>query len=312
MKRFLYLALLLPFSLAAQDTTKTAAKDTSWKAGGVIGLNFSQTSLTNWAGGGENSIAVSTYASLYANYKKGETTWDNTLDLGYGLIQQGSQTLRKSDDKIDFASKFGHYAFKKVWYYSALLGFKTQFAPGYAYSSDGSTTWISDFMAPGYGIAAIGLDYKPNPALTVMISPATCKVTMVMAPTLANAGAFGVEKAEYDAQGKLVKEGQHFRFEIGGYMKAAFRKDIMKNVNLQSKLELFSNYVKNPTAVDINWENLVSMKVNKFISASVSTQLIYDQDVNVPVDRNNDGINDGSGPRVQFKEVFGIGISTKF
>ncbi|TND08539.1 MAG: hypothetical protein FD123_2043 [Bacteroidetes bacterium] len=322
MKHFIYtILLLLPFSMQAQDSTKTAAKDTAktapkdttgWKRGGVAGLNFSQTSLTNWASGGENSIAITNYLSLYANYKKEHTTWDNTLDLAYGLVQQGSQTLRKSDDKIDFSSKYGHYAFKKVYYYSALLGFKSQFAPGFSYSSDGSSSWISDFASPAYGLLAAGLDYKPNAGFSMMLSPITCKMTMVMAPTLADAGAFGVTKAIRDAQGNKIKDGENFRFEIGGYFKATLRKDIMKNVNLQSKLELFSNYAFNPAIIDVNWENLVSMKVNKFISAGISTQLIYDQDVAVPVDRNDDGINDGTGPRVQFKEVFGIGFSAKF
>lgn len=323
MKKILtVLFLSLTVFAVAQDTTKTIKADstkkdtTNWKRGGVIGMNFSQTSLSNWAAGGQNSIAVNAYTSLFANYKKGTITWDNTLDLNFGLVQQGRIDFRKSDDKIDLSSKFGQYAFKKVWYYSGLFGFKTQFAPGFNYASDGSiSSWISDFASPAYALLAVGLDYKPKPEFSVMISPLTGRVTLVMAQTLANEGAFGVTKAIRDANGVVITPGENMRYEFGGYIKAQFRKDIMKNVNLQSKLELFSNYVDRPENIDINWENLVAMKVNKYISASLSTHMIYDNDINIPVDRDNSGVIDATetpGPRLQFKQTFGIGLAAKF
>ncbi|MDA3820602.1 MAG: DUF3078 domain-containing protein [Candidatus Delongbacteria bacterium] len=82
-----------------------------WKTGGTLSLNASQVSLTNWAAGGENSISGLGIINLFANYKKNKFTWDNTLDLAYGLIRQGDDPVIKSDDKIDFASKAGQHAF---------------------------------------------------------------------------------------------------------------------------------------------------------------------------------------------------------
>jgi hypothetical protein len=99
-----------------------------------------------------------------------------------------------------------------------------------------------------------------------------------------------------------VDRGKNFRQEFGGYIKIAFQKDIMTNVNFSTKIDLFSNYLKNPQNIDINWELLLSMKVNKYISATLSTQLIYDDDINY----NN------KGPKTQFKEIIGIGFSYKF
>jgi len=86
----------------------------------------------------------------------------------------------------------------------------------------------------------------------------------------------------------------------------------MENVNFQTKLELFSNYSEEPDHIDVNWEVLIAMKVNKYISATISTQLLYDHDVDIAVDSNDDGIIDGAGPRTQFKEVIGVGLSYKF
>jgi len=315
MKKLIYFLLLLPAFAFAQDPVKDSlrsVRDTIWRKGGIAGSTYSQTSLTNWAAGGQSSIAVSSFLGLYANYKKGIVTWDNKLELGYGMVRQDALDLRKSDDRIDFSSKYGRYAFGKVWYYSALFGFKTQFAPGYAYSTDGTNTWISDFMSPAYTLLGIGLDYKPSKHFSALISPLTGRVTIVMAQTLADKGAFGVRPAEFDADSVKIRDGENARFEFGGFIKAVYGKEIMKNVNVGSKLELFSNYAQNLTTIDVNWENMITMKVNGYISASLMTQLIYDQDVDVPVDRNDDGVMDGTGPRVQFKEVFGVGLSAKF
>jgi len=285
--------LMLGGMLNAQtiDTTKI------WKKGAVVGINVSQTSLTNWQGGGQNSLAVNALFSGFTNYKKGRNVWDNSLDVAYGLLQQGAGQVIRSDDKIDFNSKYGRYAFKH-WYYSALVNFKSQMAPGYNYPND--SVVISRFLAPAYVLASVGMDYKPNDSFTMYISPITQKTTIVNDSKLNAVGAFGVDS------GKVI------RSEFGSYARIQFQKDVFTNVNFKTKIELFSNYSQKPQNIDVNWETLLSMKVNKFISATFSTTLIYDDDINIPIDKNNDGLPEKSGPRVQFREVLGVGLSFKF
>lgn len=295
----------------AEETLKKQTADSldGWKVGGVVSLNLTQVSLTNWSAGGENSISINGIISLFANLKKGNSTWDNSLDLGYGFIQQGKTDARKTDDKIDFTSKYGQKAFKN-WYYAGLVNFKSQMTAGYNYPDD--STEISNFLAPAYILGAIGLDYKPSEVFTLFISPITMKMTLVNDQILADAGAFGVEAAEIDTAGNIITNGKNSRAEYGGYLRALLKKDVMKNVSLQTKLELFSNYSEEPGNIDVNWEVLISMKVNKYISATISTQLLYDHDIDISVDNNNDGIIDAVGPRTQFKEVLGVGFSYKF
>lgn len=315
MKKILLLFLVCPVLLFAQDKDKEKTPDSlrTWRRGGMVGLNFTQASFTNWAAGGVNSISGQVLLNAFVNYKKETTTWDNNLDLGYGLLQQGKNSvMRKMDDKIDFTSKYGHYAFKKVWFYSALLGFRTQFAPGYTYGGDTITAQISDFLAPGYVLLAAGLDYKPNTKFSLFLSPVTGRTTFVMNQALADAGAFGVTKAEYDTAGNKIKDGQNIRHEFGGYIRAQYKAEIMKNVTLAARCELFSNYLHNPQNIDVNTELLVTMKVNKYISASLNLQALYDHDTNVAVDENHDGVAESTGPRLQFRQVLGIGFSAKF
>jgi len=280
-----------------------------WKTGGLVSFNLSQVGLTNWAAGGQSSIAINGIVSLYANLKKGKSTWDSTLDLGYGLLRQGNGiTLKdgvylKTDDKIDIVSKYGQQASEK-WYYAALVNFNTQARPGYSYPND--STIISKFMAPAYLLGAVGMDYKPNEDFTAFISPITMKTTFVDNTTLANAGAYGVTPAEYDDMGALVKKGSKYRMEYGGYIRLSYKKTFMENVTLTSKLSMFSNYANNPQNIDVNWENLLELKVNKFITCTITTHLIYDDDIRIT---DSDG---NVGPRTQFKEVIGVGFSHKF
>lgn len=310
MKRILTAIIISCITLPAlsQDTL-FAVKDTIWKRGGLAALNFTQVSLSNWAAGGQNSLSGMALFNYYANYKKGKVSWDTNIDLGYGLTQNGDANPIKSEDKIDIATKYGRHAFKK-WYYSAMLGFKSQFSDGYNYPND--SVKISNFLSPAYITLALGLDYKPNDNFSLFIAPLTGRIIIVNDEDLSDAGAFGVDPAEYNALGIKVKDGETIRYEFGALLKAVYKKDILENVNLQTKLELFSNYLEDPQNVDVNWEVLIAMKVNQYITATLSTQLIYDDNTIIGVDNNDDGIIDETGPRTQFKEVLAVGIAYKF
>ena len=282
----------------AEKKLRSSSADsiTGWKNGGIFSLSLAQTSMVNWAAGGQNSVAINGLVSQFANYKGIKSSWDNNLDLGYGMLRQGKDaSFIKTDDKVDFTSKYGQKAYKS-WYYAGLLNFKTQMTPGYNYPND--SVKISDFLAPAYLLGALGMDYKYKDVLSVFIAPVTSKTTIVNSPTLSNMGAFGVDS------------GKVFRSEFGGYLRVQFKKDLMTNVTLTSKIDLFSNYLHNPQNIDVNFEALISMKVNKFITATIFANLVYDDDIIINWVDKNDVAH--SGPTTQFKEVLGVGFSYKF
>jgi len=284
-----------------------------WKSGGSFSFNLAQTSLSNWSSGGQNSISINSLFSYSVNYKSLKQSWDNSFDFGYGLQRQGDvKAFIKTDDKIDILSKYGRKV-KKNLFYAGALNFKTQMAPGYNEDS----TKISDFFAPAYLIGSIGLDYKPYNSLSLFIAPFTSKTTFVSAQSLADQGLFGVQKAEYDLNGIKIRDGKNIRNEFGGYIrmiytKKDFKANWLENIAITTKLDLFSNYLKNPKNIDVNWESLITLKVNKYISMSINTHLYYDDDVDIQIDTNKDGIIDKRGPRLQFKEILGFGFSYKF
>lgn len=329
MKKIILIAIGLATTIAfgqVVDAEKDLVKVNSdtingWKKGGYFAINGSQVSLTNWVAGGQNSLSLNSLFGLYANLKQDNVTWENSLDFGYGILRQSNELFSssgekwiKTDDRVDLTSKFGQKA-SQSWYYAALTNFRTQTTAGYAYPND--SIEISGFLAPAYWLTAIGMDYKPvmkkeTTQFSLFIAPITYKATFVNDQTLADAGAFGVDAALMDANGLIIAgTGKRFRSEFGGYMRMKYKTNLAPNITFTTKLDLFSNYLSgNPERIDVNWENLLEIKLWKFLSATVSTHLIYDDDVDITVLDEN-GVQSAFGPRVQFKEVFGLGLSWK-
>ena len=283
---------------SAPDSTSNWTKSTS------LGLNFSNVGLENWAGGGVSSLALGFVGQFIATRETETSVWTNQVDLAYGLQKQdGNETFRKTDDQFIFDSKFG-YKLSENFLVSSALNFRTQMDNGYLYELDAqgdeTRTIISKLMAPGYLTLNLGMTFKQKKWLILTFSPLTLKNTFVLDETLSDAGAFGVDP------------GKSLRSEFGTSLTGSFNlkdiikdEDIAKNVNITTAFSLFANY-ENLDAIDVNWETLLSMKVNKYLNASFGTQLIYDEDVDV---ERNDGT---VGPAVQFKHVLNVGLGITF
>ena len=70
-----------------------------------------------------------------------------------------------------------------------------------------------------------------------------------------------------------------------------------------TKLELFSDYLGNPQNIDVYWDFFATLAINNWLAVTLNTTLIYDDDVNI-IDKD---LN--VGPRTQFREIFGIGLT---
>ncbi|MGF1584964.1 MAG: DUF3078 domain-containing protein [Bacteroidales bacterium] len=297
-------------SMIAADTTSLALMESkseqipepeeepapsNWEKGGQTALNFSQISLSNWAAGGTESFSFNSYLNLFARYKSpdGGVTWENTLDLGFGKIKQSDKPTVKSDDKIDFSTKYGRRA-SENWFYSSLFNFRTQMAPGFKKPEDPK---ISDFLAPAFISLSLGMDHKFDENLNFYLSPLAGKITLVYDEELTS--NYGVE------------DGENVKYEFGGFVRVQFRATLMENITVTSRLELFSNYADKPQNFDVNSDTRINMQVNRYISANLLLQMMYDESTRVNV--FEEGVLVGTtGPRVQIKQVFGLGFSYRF
>ncbi|QEC53674.1 DUF3078 family protein [Anseongella ginsenosidimutans] len=273
-----------------------------WRKGIITGFNFSQASFTNWAAGGENNLNLITFASIYFRKSTLRYEWENLIDAAYGVQSfQGLDVIRKSEDKLEFTSKIGHKTTETL-FTSFLFNFKTQFDIGYNYHGDNERDKVSNFLAPAYVTTSLGLDYKPSKAFSLLLSPIAGKITLVMDQELADQGRFGVDKAVLDTAGNVIEPGKNSRSQLGMGLNARLSKGLGKNITFNSKLDMFGDYEK-PTSIDISWDNSIIFRVNNAISANLSTALIYDEDILIKKDGEDVG-----KPRIQFKEIFSLGV----
>jgi hypothetical protein len=283
------------------ETNKEIKKDPNdtipktWKTGGLINLNFNQGALSNWsAGGDKSSYSLSAFLNVFAFYSKGKNSWDNSLDLAYGVVSTSSLGSRKADDRIDLVSKYGYNVGKK-WFLSALFNFRSQFAKGYSYPDNNTKVRTSDFLAPAYVLTSIGMDYKPNDNFSLFISPLTARWVIVNDDSLSSVGAYGVDP------------GKKSKMEFGAYVSVNYSNNISKTSTYKTKLDLFSNYRHDPQNIDIYWTNILAVKVSRFINMNLSVDILYDNDVKTV---KSDGT--AGGPAFQIKEIMGIGFAYKF
>lgn len=297
--------LVLFFSLnicLAQDPTVTELRkgstksvrvdpDTAkwkWKRGGVVSANLAQGSLSNWAAGGDNfSMAFNAFANYYLLYRDGRHSWDNSADFNLGYIQTTSLGSRKNDDRIDLLSKYGYNLNNKI-FLSGLLNLRTQFFDGFNFNGN-VKTFSSTFFAPAYILVSPGLDYKPSNKLSVFLSPITSRWIVIGNKVLAEQGLYGVPK------------GRNAVNEMGAFATVNYNNTFAKNITYKSRLDLFSNYRNKPGNIDLFMTNIVSFKINKYLSTTYNLDLIYDDDVRIF------GANKTS-PGLQIKSILGIGF----
>jgi len=281
---------------AQQEGLRTAAQDASvklkdvapkdaasgWKLSGISGINFGQVALKNWSAGGENSVSGNFYLNGTLDYVKNKWSWNNMLGLEYGLIYSEENDWRKNADKISFASKVG-YRINSKWSYAFMVDYNSQFAKGYNYPD--MNEYISTFMAPAYSNLALGFNYKPNDKYALFLSPVTARMTFVLDDSLSHKGFFG------------VKQDKKFRVEPGSYVVATTKQTVVENVELISKLDMFTPYNDRFGHIDMNLEMLINFKVNKFLTANLSATLRY---------------YENEIAKIQIKEIFGLGFAYKF
>lgn len=287
------LSATVVFKLSAQDVTvkefqKLAFKELKplekdgWKKNGTFIINVNQGALRNWAGGGEqNTLGVTALLNYNVNYKKGEISWNNYFDIALGFQNASSfGRFRKVDDRIDITSKYG-YQFSKKWFTALLTNFNSQALAGYNYA-DTATQKISNLLTPGKILLSAGIDFRPEKGFTVFVSPVTTRFILKS------------DKAFYSMTKFGVPPNRKSHTELGSFATAKYSKKVNSWAHYTGRLDLFSNYKRNPENVDLFFTNLVTMKFNKWLATNINVDVVYDDDV---------------VQKTQLKEVLGIGLT---
>lgn len=283
---------------------------TYWEKTNRVGADLNQIAFVNWSVGGNNSVAVLAKGNFTRNYLKNNVSWKNELIMRYGLNSQEGQELRKTDDQIQLNSIFGYRKDTlSNWYYSARFTFNTQFANGYSYPN--TTDEISGPLSPAYIFLGVGSEYsRKDLGLNVYLSPLTNKTTIVTNNRLADQGAFGVEAAVFDEAGNMIRSGRNMRIEVGILLTNQIKRQISKNIMMDHRITLYTDYLNKFGNVDVDWQLQLDMTVNEYVKANIGAHLIYDDDIKST--QEVDGQIVTGGPKIQLKQMLGLGLSYTF
>lgn len=315
-------------------------RDSTWKIGGYAGVMVSQTALYQWGPGGNNNFAFLISGNFYANYKKDKIISDNSLDAKWGMVANGlirnkalaRSNLQKNIDVFAIKSMVG-YEVSKSLYVAAKLGFESQFTPTYDYSLTDTVNGefrrytVSKFAAPAVLTIGPGLTWKPKPWFTMFFSPVEGKMTFVTqdspgrdTTTLPDGSFTDAHYNNVDETRFGLRRGEYFMGELGWELDLLFQKDIVKNVNWKSHLNVFGAYLNasyntvmpkyyadqdsvgsvtiketNKHIPVLKWDNDIVFKVNSWLSATLSAKFVYQFNALVPIDvRKNE--NNKKGP----------------
>jgi len=221
----------------------------------------------------------------------------------YGITKTQDQDFtRKTSDRFEVNSILGKQINETNWYYSFFMNFRTQFTSGYEYGEDlmGNEirTETTKLLSPGYLQAGPGMLWKKSDNLKVNIAPATARLIFVSSQFTDIGMDQAVIDAFNDAGGYFgVDANETTRFEFGAAVGAYAKLNLMENISMENVLNLYSNYLEDPQNVDIDYTMNLVMAVNKWITANVVFQAIYD---------------DNAVEGFQIREGLGIGVTYGF
>ena len=185
----------------------------------------------------------------------------------------------------------------------------------------------SGFLAPAYTNLALGIDCKPTKWLSINLAPLTGGFVIVKDAELREKYSMGLKKAyneeHFDSLSDDAKAafeaakadkgvnpgayGSYFRgarFEFGAQFKADAKVNVNDNFSYSTQVVVFVNYLDINHCPRINWDNRIDWKLAKYFSLTLSTNLIYDDQIKIFSDK--DGLEKA---RVQFKESVAFGFT---
>lgn len=288
---FFSLISISGFSNKFEDSV-WVSPDSYYISKGKITTLLNQSHYSNWITGGVNNVSLTLLLDYDFNLKKGDLEWINRLDGAYGLVKNQDESIKKNEDRLEVYSLLA-LKNKGRWSYSALFNLKSQWSNGYEYTLNQSgvqdRNLTTKFLSPAYTQIGVGMFYKKDDNFWfnyALLSARYIRVNSIFTENLLDGeNYFGVEK------------GKMGRFEAGGIISAYFKKEIMKNIILENKLNLFQNYLEDPLNIDFDYTFSLEMSINKYFSTNLLIQLLYD---------------DNALPEIQLKEVFGVSFNINF
>ena len=265
-------------------------KPNFWKFKFDGSMQFLQNYVSdNWHKGGESNYSAVASTVFELNYNDQERVlFDNKLEMKLGFQTSRSDTVHKfkpNNDLLRYTGKLGLQAHKK-WYYTLQLLAYTQFTRGLK-ANDKNV--YSDFMSPFDLNVGIGMEYKVealNKRLTGTLNFLPMAYNFRYVDRLALATKYGLD------------EGKHTLHDFGSQLTVDLTWKMAEQISWKTRLYGFTSYKRGL----IEWENLITLKVSKYISANLFLYPRFD----------DSGTRDDDMGYFQFQEYSSLGLSYTF
>ena len=265
-------------------------KPNFWKFKFDGSMQFLQNYVSdNWHKGGESNYSAVASTVFELNYNDQERVlFDNKLEMKLGFQTSRSDTVHKfkpNNDLLRYTGKLGLQAHKK-WYYTLQLLAYTQFTRGLK-ANDKNV--YSDFMSPFDLNVGIGMEYKVealNKRLTGTLNFLPMAYNFRYVDRLALATKYGLD------------EGKHTLHDFGSQLTVDLTWKMAEQISWKTRLYGFTSYKRGL----IEWENLITLKVSKYISANLFLYPRFD----------DSGSRDDDMGYFQFQEYSSLGLNYTF
>lgn len=336
-----HLLILIAVALLGINTPVCAQEEgeeqpeKAWKTGAGIGLDFAQLfQLNPRQGAGQNRLGFGGALNVFVNHNKDRLAWENlgswqfgVQRLGSGIIAQGADTkipFQKAIDELRLNSKIGYKIGKdSKFFYAANLGLLSQITPTYTGTETFPGNFLSDIsgldqnplsklFSPATLTISLGIDYKPNDAFSFFYSPIGGKFIIVANDSIAATGVHG-NPVDKNISGEIISF-DNVDSQLGSLLRATFSSKFLEDrFAYSSSLLLFSNYLRNPQNVDLDWTNELAFSIFKGFQAALTVNMFYDDDVLVQITDYNapNGVS-GLGKRVGVTQQFLLKYSVVF
>ena len=287
--RYLIIILITSVNIYSQEIVE---KDSLWTKRGNVTVLLNQTGFSDWVGGGTNNFSGTIKFDYEWEYRDKGWNWLSNVESAFGLAKyKNAPFARKIDDRILIQSIVGK-EFTRNLSFSAFFNFTSQIGNGYKYKKDDNNNEIRELttriFSPAYFQIGSGFLWKKDEKLWVNYSPIASRLILV-------SKKFTDGLSENDTYFG-VSPNKSSRYELGANLTFHSEGSLLENINYKQDLKLFSNYLEDPSNIDLDYLAQIEINVNPLLSTQLIFQLIYD---------------DNAVSRLQVREVFGVGVQLK-
>lgn len=260
-------------------------------------LQFSQAYVSpNWYQGGNNNLNI--FANVFYNVKLNQKfhpnlLFESTLQYKLGLNSAPDDSLRNysiSEDLLQLNTTFGYKA-ANHWYYSLTAQFKTQILNSY---HKNSRSLNSAFLSPAELTAGVGMTYNyANKKKTFTFDAS-------LAPLSYNMKICTRDDKDLSHEAFDIPADKSYKMKFGSTAELKLMWQMSYNIQLRSRLFGFTDY----GYVQADWENSISMDINRYLSTQIYAHLRYDS--------TTPRCDDPSWHKLQIKEVLSFGLTYRF